>query len=129
MFLCESKGTTYLVFTLKYINLRLCKLQNCNVTRQFVLFRANAFQVLTSKKNSASKNLKSYEFELKHHTFRQTENQKFSYMNILELFLATFHNFHDLFKEIFKPPVDLYWDELFVTAAGCYFFKKIFILK
>lgn len=64
----------------------------------------------------------SYEFELKHHTFRQTENQKFSDMNIPELFLATFHNFHDLFKDIFKHYVNLYWDELFVTATGRYFF-------
>lgn len=71
--------------------------------------------------------LMSYEFELKHHTFRQTENQKFLDMNILEIFLETFHNFHDLFKETFKHLVNLYWDELFVTATGSYFFRKIFI--
>lgn len=69
----------------------------------------------------------SYEFELKHHTCRQTENQKFSEMNILEIFLEDFHNFRDLFKEIFKHPVNLYWDELFVTATGSYYFMKIFI--
>lgn len=78
----------------------MCKLQNCNATRQFVLFRANAFRCLNLfKKKTPLENIErkilwhtplmSYEFELKHHTFSQTENQKFSDMNILEHFITS----------------------------------------